>query len=37
MVTYLDLDFYYVAVAAVMLALAGQWGFRRVKSLFTHR
>lgn len=29
----LDLDFYWVAVGAVLVAIAGQWGFRRVKSL----
>jgi hypothetical protein len=30
----LDLNFYWVAVGAILVALAGQWGFRRVKSLF---
>ena len=29
-----DLDFYWLSVGAVMAALAGQWGFRRIKSLF---
>lgn len=31
----LDLDFYYIAVGAVLVALSGQWGFRRLKSLFS--
>jgi hypothetical protein len=29
----LDLSFYWVAVGAVLIAFAGQWGFRRVKAL----
>ena len=36
MITF-DLDFYYTAVVAVLLVLAGRWGFLRVKSLFTSR
>ena len=30
----LDLDFYWLAVGAVLVCYAGAWGFRRVKSLF---
>lgn len=30
----LDLDFYWIAVGAVLVALSGQWGFRRAKALF---
>jgi hypothetical protein len=32
-----DLQLYYTVVAAILAALAGAWGFRRVKSLFSSR
>ena len=33
----IDLQLYYVVVAAILAALAGAWGFRRIKSLFPSR
>lgn len=31
----IDLELYWVCVGAIMVALAGAWGFRRVKSVFS--
>lgn len=31
----IDLDIYWMAVGAIMICLAGQWGLRRVKGLFS--
>lgn len=33
MITF-DLTFYWMAVAAVLVTFAAQWGFRRLKSTF---
>lgn len=29
----IDLDFYWICVGSVLVVLAGQWGFKRAKSL----
>lgn len=33
----IDLELYYVCAGAVLVALGGMWGFRRIKSLFAAR